>query len=151
MSKARRGDRRGAAAMVRAAEGLYRSPSAAGPEADQVDTDASAGAPQGNLPLPAERRRWDSLVSYPGGAAAAGGDAPGAPPPAAAEDSAAAGTPAAAGDDAASAAALRAAAEAALERKLDAIPAEPGVYLLRERSHPKAGALGKVLYVGKAK
>jgi excinuclease ABC subunit C len=35
-------------------------------------------------------------------------------------------------------------ADAALEAKLDAIPAEPGVYMLRDRA-------GKVLYVGKAK
>ena len=162
--------------MVRAAEGLHRSSSAARPEADAdsisgaaVDTppaaaadsvpapdahegasgagtemphgersDAEAGASAGaqeNLPLPAERRLWDSLVSYPGSA----------------EGASAAGTPAVATDDAASAAALRAAADAALERKLDAVPAEPGVYLLRERSHLKTGAPGKVLYVGKAK
>lgn len=37
-----------------------------------------------------------------------------------------------------------AAAGEALERKLEGVPAEPGVYLLRDRS-------GKVLYVGKAK
>ncbi|HEY2524748.1 MAG TPA: excinuclease ABC subunit UvrC, partial [Candidatus Binataceae bacterium] len=99
--------------------------------------DANADAPQGNLPLPGERRRWDSLVSYSGGAAG-GGNTPGASPPPAAEGADAAGTAAPADD-------------AALERKLDAIPAEPGVYLLRERSHAKSAAPGKVLYVGKAK
>ncbi len=202
MSKARRGDRRSAAAMVRAAEGLHVRPSAANIDASRIDGDAvdtapgapasnEAGAPeravsaapdaphrasdadatrdrpasdpdagaQGNLPLPAERRRWNSLVSYPGDAdAAAGGDAQGAPPPRLRrmrkrrkhpEDAASAGTPADADAGAASSAARRAADDAALERKLDAVPAEPGVYLLRERAGAKG--VGKVLYVGKAK
>src|SRR5260370_37277707 len=125
MSKARRGDRRLAAAMVRAAEGLHVRPSASNIDANRIDGDAvdrqpgspasnEAGAPEGavsaapdaphrtsaadatgdraasdpdagaqsNLPLPAECRRWNSLVSYPGDAdAAAGGGAQGAPPP----------------------------------------------------------------------
>jgi hypothetical protein len=107
MSKARRGDRRSAAAMVRAAEGPQVRPSAARVDAAGIDDDAvavtapasseagasDAGAAadrstsdldcgaQGNLPLPAERRRWDSLVSYPGdaGAASAGMPADAAP------------------------------------------------------------------------
>jgi len=131
-------------------------PSGAGPEMPHHSVpsdagDAGADAPQGNLPLPTERRRWDSLVSYPGGAGG-GGDTPGvAPPPAAEGADAAVGAPATVMENAASAAALRAAADAALERKLDAIPADPGVYLLRERPHIKTGAPGKVLYVGKAR
>ena len=144
--------------MVRAAEGLHVRPPAADAGGSAIDGDAvdstapppdEAGA-QGNLELPAERRRWNSLVSYPGDAAA-DGDAQSAPPSAAAQGGEAAGTPADS-DEAASAAARRAAADAALERKLDAVPAEPGVYLLRDRAGAAAGkALGKVLYVGKAK
>jgi len=104
-------------------------------------------------------------VNYPGDAdPAAGGDAQCAAPPAAAqnaqdaqdpqdpqgpEDAASAGIPADADAGAASSAARRAAEDAALERKLDAVPAEPGVYLLRERAGAKG--VGKVLYVGKAK
>ena len=131
---------------------------------DRATSDPDPGA-QGNLPLPAERRRWNSLVSYPGAAdAAAGGGAQGAPPPAAAQDAedaqhveGAASAAPSANADASSSAARRAADDDALERKLDAVPAEPGVYLLRERAGAKsvgqsAGkALGKVLYVGKAK
>ncbi len=149
--------------MVRAAEGLQVRPETARSDAPGIAGDAAAGeacasrmaapdAPsgasgaahdsstggadadaQGNLPLPAQRRRWNSLVSYPGGAApcaappTAGAMADAAP--AIAESSAA---PTAAGGD------------AMLERKLDAVPAEPGVYLLRDRA-------SKVLYVGKAK
>ena len=121
--------------------------SGAAPDLSRDDLDAGA---QGNLALPAERRRWDSLVSYPGDVAAGGG-AQGAPPPAATEASASAGVPADA--EAASSAARRAADDAALERKLDAIPAEPGVYLLRERASARSAGQGpgKVLYVGKAK
>ncbi|MGZ6186615.1 MAG: hypothetical protein ACXWNN_12075, partial [Candidatus Binataceae bacterium] len=72
MSKAGRGDRRSAAAMVRAAEGLHVRPPAADAGGSAIDGDAvdstapppdEAGA-QGNLELPAERRRWNSLVSY---------------------------------------------------------------------------------------
>ena len=48
---------------------------------------------QGNLPLPAERRRWNSLVSYPGDAGA-GGDAQGASPPAPVQSAESAGAPA---------------------------------------------------------
>ena len=132
--------------MVRAAEGLHVRPPAADAggsgaiDGDAVDSTApppdKAGA-QGNLELPAERRRWNSLVSYPGDAAA-DGDAQSAPPSAAAQGAEAAGTPADS-DEAASAAARRAAADAALERKLDAVPAEPGVYLLRDRAgRPRA-------------
>ena len=124
-------------------------------DGDAVDSTApppdDAGA-QGNLELPAERRRWNSLVSYPGDAVAEG-DAlmraalcrrAGRETAAAPADS----------DEATSTAARRAAA--ALERKLDAVPAEPGVYLLRDRAGAAAGkavgkTLGKVLYVGKAK
>ncbi len=122
--------------------------SGAAPDLSRDDLDAGA---QGNLALPAERRRWDSLVSYPGDVAAGGG-AQGAPPPAATEASASAGVPADA-EAAASSAARRAADDAALERKLDAIPAEPGVYLLRERASARSAGQGpgKVLYVGKAK
>ena len=115
---------------------------------DRPTSDPDAGA-QGNLPLPAERRRWNSLVSYPGDVDAGGG-AQEAPAPAAAqdaEDAESAGTPADSDAGAASKAAQSAAADAALERKLDAVPAEPGVYLLRDR----AKGVGKVLYVGKAK
>jgi excinuclease ABC subunit C len=166
MSKAGRGGRRSAAAMVRAAEGLHVRPSAAGGDACRIDGDAvdtvalrstsdpDVGA-QGNLPLPAERRRWDSLVSYPGDAAVQGsqsGGAQDAPPEPAAEGTRSAGVPADSEGTAepASSTARRAADDAALERKLDAVPAEPGVYLLRDRTG--AGkALGKVLYVGKAK
>ena len=189
MSKARGGDRRSAAAMVRAAEGLHVRPSAARTDAGGIGGDAAdtmpalaatvpasneAGAPQhdagagldapvgasnpapdlstsdrdagaqGNLPLPAERRRWNSLVNYPGeGArsndAAGGGDALCASPPPTEHDPASAVEPADAAAASSSAAALRGAAEdeAALERKLDAIPAEPGVYLLRDRSGTK--------------
>jgi excinuclease ABC subunit C len=159
MSKARRGDRRSAAAMVRAAEGLHVRPSAISIDARRTDGDAVDTAPgasdapdtrdrsasyldagaQGNLTLPAERRRWNSLVSYPRGTeTAAGGDAQSAQP-AVAQNAQDAQDP----EDTASA------DNAALERKLDAVPAEPGVYLLRERAGPKG--VGKVLYVGKAK
>src|SRR5271155_2828396 len=97
MSKARGGGRRSAAAMVRGAEGLQMRPSAerldaagfGGEAADAGDaavaaaaqpvasaSDPSASGPdagaQGNLPLPAERRRWDSLVNYPGDTAGPG-------------------------------------------------------------------------------
>jgi excinuclease ABC subunit C len=46
-----------------------------------------------------------------------------------------------------------AASDGGLERKLESIPAEPGVYLLRERPTLKDGheTPGRVLYVGKAK
>lgn len=156
--------------MVRAAEGLHRHPDAASnegaaggsggeappPPAAAADTagcapvEESPGAQpaerlvggagaQRSLPLPEERRRYTSLVIYnqPG----VGEAVPGAAPPAPGGD----------GGDAASASAASAAeADAVLERKLDSIPAEPGVYLLRERTSP-SGAPGKVLYVGKAK
>ncbi|HVA67902.1 MAG TPA: excinuclease ABC subunit UvrC, partial [Candidatus Binataceae bacterium] len=80
------------------------------------------GAP----PRPAHRR-FDSLVAYPGAEA---------PPGEADADTSASASPgqqnrATSGDD-------------TLARKLDTIPPEPGVYILRD------GA-GKVLYVGKAK
>src|SRR5260370_36059870 len=45
MSKARRGDRRLAAAMVRAAEGLHVRPSAANIDANRIDGDAVDTAP----------------------------------------------------------------------------------------------------------
>ncbi|HLJ54142.1 MAG TPA: GIY-YIG nuclease family protein, partial [Chthonomonadaceae bacterium] len=148
--------------MVRAAEGLHVTPPAADGGGSAIDggaVDSTAPAPdeagaQGNPELPAERRRWNSLVSYPG-SAAEGGVAQSAPPSAAAEGGETAASPADS-DEAASAAARRAAAAAALERKLDAVPAEPGVYLLRDRAGAAAGkalgqTLGKVLYVGKAK
>src|SRR5260370_3831597 len=45
MSKARRGDRRLAAAMVRAAEGLHVRPSAAPIDANRIDGDAVDTAP----------------------------------------------------------------------------------------------------------
>ncbi|HVB83156.1 MAG TPA: excinuclease ABC subunit UvrC [Candidatus Binataceae bacterium] len=148
--------------MVRAAEGLHVRPFAARDDAGDIDGDAAAATrstgdrdagAQGDLALPVERRRWDSLVSYPGDAAAASGDAPCAPPDAAAAGAASAGGPAdGAAEQPASSAAQRAADDAALERKLDAIPAEPGVYLLRERAGQVPGKTpGKVLYVGKAK
>ncbi len=153
MSKARISGRRSAAAMIRAAEGLrprpeaadanglaaatlpvseaeaprrdaasasVPEPAAAGSGTDTLREDrarADAGASDaGSSP---ERPRYDSLVSYPR-AAASGGAAQGAAPPESAPD------------------------DAVLERKLDAISADPGVYLLRDRA-------GKVLYVGKAK
>ncbi|MGH7914648.1 MAG: hypothetical protein ACREPW_08365, partial [Candidatus Binataceae bacterium] len=44
MSKARRGDRRSAAAMVRAAEGLHVRPSTAGTDASDIANDAAVVA-----------------------------------------------------------------------------------------------------------
>ena len=127
MSKARKGDRRSAAAMVRAAEGLHARPLAASIDANRIDGDAvDALAPASN--------ETGALASA---APAQGAESAGAP----------------ADSEVASSAAQRAADDAALERKLDAVPAEPGVYLLRDRAGAKsAGRIpGKVLYVGKAK
>src|SRR5579885_1429414 len=167
MSKARRGDRRSAAAMVRTAEGMHALPSAADREARELPPQSPPDAPCGDAENAAgvgadaaqhaERPRWDSLVSYPDAPGKrdaqpfadetkkAGGKASSDAADAAAADAAAADPQI--GTDARTAAAAEDAA--ALERKLEAIPPEPGVYLLRER--PSAKGAGKVLYVGKAK
>ncbi len=130
-----------AGAPERAAGPVPDAPCGASGTGPDPFTSGHDGGAQGNLPLPAERRRWDSLVSYPGDAGA-GGDAQGAPPPApaSAEGAASAGGAPADTDAAASSAAQRAADDAALERKLDAVPAEPGVYLLRDRTGAKGAA-----------
>jgi excinuclease ABC subunit C len=182
MSKPRMGDRRSAAASARAAEGRHRRLSNARSDAE-LETDAGAPAANDAAPAgaaenqaepvtpgkaspPTERRRWDSLVSYPE-SAEAGCGADSAPPPGQANPQSAgsadyekgAGPPSAplaAGGPAPVTADKSidvAAADPGLERKLDSIPAEPGVYLLREAPSVKDGheAPGRVLYVGKAK
>src|SRR5690348_2321278 len=77
MSKARKGDRRSAAAMVRTAEGMHARPSAADREARELPAESPPDAPTGDAEhaagvagaggaaQPGERWRWDSLVSYP--------------------------------------------------------------------------------------
>ena len=130
--------------MVRAAEGLHVRPPAADAGGSAIDGDAvdstapppdEAGA-QGNLELPAERRRWNSLVSYPGDAAA-DGDARARRrlPPRGRGNRRYAGGFRRGGIDRGATRRRR----AALERKLDAVPAEPGVYLLRDRAGAAAG------------
>ena len=115
---------------------------------DRPTSDPDAGA-QGNLPLPAERRRWNSLVSYPGDVDAARRRRAGSASACGRAGCGRRGIRRHAGgfrcgggvEGGASAPRGRRARAQARDH-----PAEPGVYLLRDRA--KAG---KVLYVGKAK
>jgi len=117
--------RKQAAAIIRSVEGMLPS---AGPH-DTSGHRESAAEPEQPFPLEAGGDssgtceeigpRHDSLVSYPGGADA---ELASTLPPEACDDLE---------DD-------------PLSRKLEGIPVEPGVYLLKDRN-------GKVLYVGKAK
>ncbi|MEA2681178.1 MAG: hypothetical protein QOK03_2900, partial [Candidatus Binataceae bacterium] len=153
-------NRRTAGAMIRSVEGMHRRDATrASPDSEQEasererDTHVVTEAPQeltpeyertadGPAPPPGRGdvgRRYDSLVVYPAAPGAADVGKPESREEVEAyevensgkadrDDSIAAESPS---DD-------------ELTRKLDAIPAEPGVYILRDRS-------GKVLYVGKAK
>src|SRR5579863_7143571 len=130
-------NRNQAAAMARSAEGMHprvdtSSDPTAGESSTEISaptapTEAEAGANEISVsrekPNPGNADtgpRFDSLVAYPD-----------TPPSDAPQD-------VAADDDGA------ASAEDELTRKLDGIPTDPGVYLLKDRN-------GKVLYVGKAK
>ena len=104
-----------------------------------------AGA-QGNLPLPAERRRWNSLVSYPGDEA--GGGAQGARLGRAAQDAASAGM-------------RRMPMRRRRRRRIappttprssaSSTPCPPSPASICCATAPARSGLGKVLYVGKAK
>jgi excinuclease ABC subunit C len=131
MADGRSIDRRRAAAMIRAAEGTRTAEenSALNPagENERIDSSASQPEEESGNEKPGERReshdvgpRYDSLVAYPDAHRAEIPEEEDAPGESADMD----------GDP--------------LARRLDAIPAEPGVYLLKDRN-------GKVLYVGKAK
>ncbi len=119
-----------------------RTPTSA-PEGCPV-ADESPDPPQDSLAEPSEAApagehsgpRYDSLAQYPP-------DAPADTAPASAAGSAS-GVLASEVEPAHAVRASAAAAADTLARKLDLIPTDPGVYLLRDRA-------GKVLYVGKAK
>jgi excinuclease ABC subunit C len=126
-------NKRAAAAMIRSVEG--NQPQAAVPAEAAATSTQSAASETPALPLSRDEvgPRYESLVSYPSASVAA--DAQTVDPNQPTDQDSSSDQ-----DDAVS----DSSAQDDLTRKLEAIPTEPGVYLLRDRN-------GKVLYIGKAK